>query len=722
MLQLTSTGFRDRFMVAVSLVAAVAMSFMFIVASSAETASNAASPAQTRTIGPSLVSKMVLPNQPQVEPTAAGVARSRADEAPDASSRIDAILGRARRYAVFHGIEVGRPIQPWKLDKSYLWGDIGIGPGVRTEFGAESTVIGDCYQQPGQAAGRGCINIQPRPGTPPHVEPTYRDITLDLTPVVQDIRAAVTYVSGLAATQTLERIADRATISSSECGTLNVIRVTREVNAGGANHGLTIQGCATDVFIFDVAGQWVSSGGRVRLTGGVPPSNILWVFKGRLQNSGNGGWAGTAIFDTANGADNAGKDLSCFDCALLVLNGKLSISASSNLRWHPFTLFDYGDAPETYGTLFNAQNGTARHKYVNNNPRLGSAWTGETNGQPTPNAGSDASDDGIRDLPLIQAFMTDPVLLTVFASNQIATNDATVACWIDFNRDGDFLDTGERAAAPLGRNTMPPIPVTLTFSGFREPVNGPSYLRCRISTNVNALTFPTSPIPPEAPAPQSTNPMFPLEKSSYLLNDGWPNGEVEDYPINIEFLGDPGVDYGDAPDTASGTGQGNYRTTRNDGGPGHLIVDDLYLGSQWPDLEFGALQNIDATADDLDNIPDDEDGIPVLPTISTQSTVVQLSVVATNNTANDARLRCWIDFNRNGTFNGSGVDAGEGSAPVTIDANSGTNTYTLTFSGFAPPTAGVSYIRCRIAHAPSDLAQPLAYSGEVEDHHVEIAP
>ncbi len=692
---LTSSAFRYRFILAVSLLAAVALSFALFVVSSAELASDPFPSARTATIDPS--------------------------EALATSNHVETILGRARRYAVFHGIEAGRPIQPWKLDKSYLWGDIGIGPGVRTEFGAESTVIGDCYQHPGQAAGRGCVDIQPRSGTPPHVEPTYHDVTTDLTPVVQDIRTAVTTVSGLAATQTLERIADRATISSPECGTINVIRVAREVNAGGANHGLTIQGCPTDVFIFDVAGQWASSGGRVRLTGGVPASNVLWVFKGRLQNSGNGGWAGTAIFDTASGADNAGKDLGCFDCALLVLNGKLNVSASSNLRWHPFTLFDYGDAPETYRTLFDAQNGAARHKYVNNNPRLGSVWTGETNGQPAPNAGSDASDDGIRDMPLIQAFMTDPVLLTVMAANPIATSDATVACWIDFNRDGDFLDTGERAAVSLARNTMPPIPVALTFSGFREPVNGPSFLRCRISTNANALTSPTSPIPPAAPAPQSTTPVFPLEKSSYLLNDGWPNGEVEDYPITIEFLGDPGVDYGDAPDTGPGTSQGNYKTTRADGGPGHLIVDDLYLGSRWPDLEFGTLQNVDATADDLDNIPSDEDGLLVLPAISTQTTSVQLAVVVTNNTTNDARLRCWIDFNRNGSFNG-GIDLGEASALTTIDAASGTNTYPLTFSGFAPPTAGDSYIRCRIAHAPSDLAQPLAYSGEVEDHRVVITP
>ena len=45
---------------------------------------------------------------------------------------------------------------------------------------------------------------------------------------------------------------------------------------------------------------------------------------------------------------------------------------------------------------------------------------------------------------------------------------ATLACWIDFNRDGDFLDAGERAAATVnsaaGRQS-----VNLTFAGFPVP-------------------------------------------------------------------------------------------------------------------------------------------------------------------------------------------------------------------------------------------------------------
>ena len=41
----------------------------------------------------------------------------------------------------------------------------------------------------------------------------------------------------------------------------------------------------------------------------------------------------------------------------------------------------------------------------------------------------------------------------------------------------------------------------------------------------------------------------------------------------------PESDYGDAPDTGAGTGAGNYQTLTSDSGPGHTIVDGLFLGA-----------------------------------------------------------------------------------------------------------------------------------------------
>lgn len=57
------------------------------------------------------------------------------------------------------------------------------------------------------------------------------------------------------------------------------------------------------------------------------------------------------------------------------------------------------------------------------------------------------------------------------------------------------------------------------------------------------------------------------------------------------------LDYGDAPDVASGTSAADYRTTAQDGGPSHSIRPDLYLGNR-VDGDNGTLQDPNAKADD----------------------------------------------------------------------------------------------------------------------------
>ena len=133
-------------------------------------------------------------------------------------------------------------------------------------------------------------------------------------------------------------------------------------------------------------------------------------------------------------------------------------------------------------------------------------------------------------------------------------------------------------------------------------------------------------------------------------------GEVEDYQLTIVT-----VDMGDAPDTAAGTAQGDYNTTAADDGPQHVIVANLRLGvaatTNAPDADPGTLQNVAATADDTSNTgaADDEDGVTTLPTITSVSTSVALSVSTFNNTGAAATVACFIDFNRDGDF----LDAGE---------------------------------------------------------------
>ena len=167
------------------------------------------------------------------------------------------------------------------------------------------------------------------------------------------------------------------------------------------------------------------------------------------------------------------------------------------------------------------------------------------------------------------------------------------------------------------------------------------------------------------------------------------------------------LDYGDAPDTGAGTGQGNYNTVNSDNGPRHSYTRGpgrrgAPPGRQAPDGDSGTLQNVDATADDLNNV-DDEDGIAVLPQINTSTTAVDLTVAVTN-FGSPATLACWIDFNRNGFFGDTGERA---STTVPSSGGLGTTTnYTLSFTNFAAPLAGPSYLRCRTARDPNEVANP----------------
>lgn len=113
-------------------------------------------------------------------------------------------------------------------------------------------------------------------------------------------------------------------------------------------------------------------------------------------------------------------------------------------------------------------------------------------------------------------------------------------------------------------------------------------------------------------------------------------------------------------------------------------------------------------------------GLYAIAGVKASTAQAHLAVEATNNNAEtDAAMQCWIDFDRNGVFN----NPGETSGVTTVAAGSGTGTYSLSFSGFSTPTPGVSFIRCRIAFVATEVSEPqgTAYSGEIEDHMVQIS-
>lgn len=156
---------------------------------------------------------------------------------------------------------------------------------------------------------------------------------------------------------------------------------------------------------------------------------------------------------------------------------------------------DYGDAPASYGTLL-ASDG-ARHAATG--PILGASRDVEADGQPSATANGDdtaGSDDenGV--------ILPGTLIARVNAALEVNTSTGgRLDAWIDYNRDGDFLDANEQVVNGRLMN------VGTTFFSITVPAGisaGPSFARFRLS---------------------SAGGLGPTGSA--------PNGEVEDYPVNL---------------------------------------------------------------------------------------------------------------------------------------------------------------------------------------------
>ena len=183
---------------------------------------------------------------------------------------------------------------------------------------------------------------------------------------------------------------------------------------------------------------------------------------------------------------------------------------------------DWGDAPDSYGTLFSSSG--PYHGLAAGGPVLGAIVDAEANGQPSAGANGD-------DLNPASADDEDGVVLPGSVTAGIPANMnvtvSTAACfltsWIDFNVNGVFDNPAEQlniTACPTCTGGVPGVspqlPVgthTLTFDVPAGAAPGASYARFRCATT--AVNTPLG---------------------------GATNGEVEDYPITID---NAAVDWGD---------------------------------------------------------------------------------------------------------------------------------------------------------------------------------
>lgn len=159
-------------------------------------------------------------------------------------------------------------------------------------------------------------------------------------------------------------------------------------------------------------------------------------------------------------------------------------------------------------------------------------------------------------------------------------------------------------------------------------------------------------------------------------------------------------DFGDAPDNP-------YPTLLASNGARHR-VGALFLGNQI-DAEADGLPNAPATGDDINQMPDDEDGVrfvdPLIPGDTVRINVRSSGV---------GKLSGWIDFNQNGVW-----EAGE-QVLNCVPVGAGNQQFTTVI----PSTAmiGWTYSRFRLGSNCVNSVTGYVASGEVEDYRLRIRP
>jgi choice-of-anchor A domain-containing protein len=153
--------------------------------------------------------------------------------------------------------------------------------------------------------------------------------TRDLSQAVQDAITANTFAAGLAATRTFSSgldITSPFTIVGN--GGLNVISLSDlKLHSNGL---LTLQGSASDIFIFNLTGTYSQSGPTsVALSGGLLSQNVIWNFIG----TGNGANIGTGLNGVTYGTFLAPfRDFSITDTILygsVITAGHLAIASQA---------------------------------------------------------------------------------------------------------------------------------------------------------------------------------------------------------------------------------------------------------------------------------------------------------------------------------------------------------------------------------------------------------
>lgn len=311
---------------------------------------------------------------------------------------------------------------------------------------------------------------------------------------------------------------------------------------------------------------------------------------------------------------------------------------------------DYGDAPLVYDAA-----APASHTIVGE-LKIGTSVDAEGAAVNTVLADGDdlnqvANDEeGISFLPGINT-ASKTLGLSVNSVLNHTGSTAYMVAWIDFNRDGDFSDGGERSNILALPDSATPVNPVLQFTGFNTGCvvsSGPSYLRTRITTDTTGGWA----LDPGATGARA-------------------DGEVEDYAITIY-----GADFGDAPMV--------YPTARaivrpdlnNDGAPDS--AGSVWLGAIVDYPGCNAIVSSLANGDDANGM-DDEDGLMTNGAVVPNTTGNWTITVNSQGAVSGVKWGMWIDWDADGVFEAFYTDSVNTasptpvSVPVTIPATFATN-------------------------------------------------
>ncbi len=187
------------------------------------------------------------------------------------------------------------------------------------------------------------------------------------------------------------------------------------------------------------------------------------------------------------------------------------------------------------------------------------------------------------------------------------------------------------------------------------------------------------------------------------------------YNYDFGFFEDFLYDYGDLPDGTTGTGNLDYQTSIANGGPGHIIIDGLYLGAQVDDEDDGQ-GDIEAMGDDTTDGTDDEDGIGFdsnLDIVPGATIIIPLDV--TNTTGNTAHVEMWIDWNGDGDFD----DPNEMIANLDDSTTPFPNNLTIIVPTDVATDTDLG-VRIRLSNEDDMTPLGIVSSGEVEDYLIQV--